>query len=186
MGSTNSSAGDNGKGSADSQVHPTAEANAKGFPRENSPIESRENKTKSGEGKEPVQVAGITPNSRIGGPQSKRPILDTPGTPAESSYETSLELYSREKRIEPGITFSTKDTALGEMAQGDLQAVVRGRPAKSKLTIDWYVDNIRMDSKEVAPNEVVAYGNDPTTGSYRVVLRQNSKEISRFTFRIAP
>ena len=111
-------------------------------------------------------------------------VPESAGTATAANSPVRIELFSRTHSIEPGITFSAKDFEIGEMAQGDLQAVVRGHAAKGKMTLDWYVDNIRMDSKEIVPNKVVAYGNDPTAGDYRVVLRQNLKEVSRFTFRL--
>lgn len=134
-----------------------------------------------------VETAALRPVPAPSLPPVRKPPQDVaaPVEPAaEVSKEVTLEVYSRDWKVERGVTFSTKDSVIGEMGQGDLKAVVRGRPPKGKLILDWFIDGMHMASAEVVPNKVVAYNNEPTTGSYRVVLRQNAKELSSFVFRI--
>ena len=60
------------------------------------------------------------------------------------------------------------------------------RLPRGKLTLEWSVDNITMDKRPVAPNQLVEYGNEPTAGSYRVTLRMDGRPIHTFSFRITP
>jgi len=99
-----------------------------------------------------------------------------------------LEVYSRDKPLENGMSFSAQDATLGELGQGDIMAKVTafGPAPKGKLTIEWVLDQVQMDAKIIRPNSLVEYGNHPTAGTYRVVLRLDAKPVQTFTFRITP
>ena len=99
-----------------------------------------------------------------------------------------LDIYSRDHRLENGTTFSSQDPTLGELGQGDIKAKVTvfGALPKGKLMIEWVLDQVPMDAKIIRPNSVVEYGNEPTPGTYRVVLRLDAKPVQTFTFRITP
>ncbi len=124
----------------------------------------------------------------------KRPDQDDPmpvrTPPPPSTPEPSLDLtvFSRTRKLENGLNFSYGDPTLGELGHGDLKALVRATGAlpKGKLTLDWIVDGLRMDSKQVSPNQQVEYGNEPTAGTYKVTLRLDAKELKTVVFRITP
>ena len=99
-----------------------------------------------------------------------------------------LDVFSRKHRIERGIGFSFRDPSLGELGYGDLTAVVSAgaRAARGSFTVEWFVDGTRTDASVVTPNSAVEYRNEPTAGTYTVVLRQRSKELDRLIFRITP
>lgn len=95
-----------------------------------------------------------------------------------------LQVYSRDHRVEDGLSFGFKDPTLGELASGELSAVVRGPVPKGRLMINWFQDDVKMDSKIIVPNRPTPYGNEPTPGLYKVVLMVNSKPLKQFIFRI--
>jgi eukaryotic-like serine/threonine-protein kinase len=118
------------------------------------------------------------------------PAGAAPAGPAGAAVAASFEIsiYSRRHKIEPGLSFSYRDPALGELGHGDLQAFVQtnGPAPRGKLTLEWVVDDVPMDVKPVTPNQLVEYGNEPTAGQYRVTLKIDSKPIKAFVFRITP
>ncbi len=86
--------------------------------------------------------------------------------------------------MEENLTFGFKDPTFGEMATGDLSAIIRGTVPRGKLIIDWFQDDVKMDSKPVVVNQYIPYENEPTPGLYKVVLMVNSKPLKQFIFRI--
>ena len=74
------------------------------------------------------------------------------------------------------------------MGYGDLTAVVKveGRAPKGKLTLEWCLDNICQGPKTISANVQVVYKNEPTAGTYKIILRMNSKPVKTFVFRITP
>jgi serine/threonine-protein kinase len=106
-----------------------------------------------------------------------------------------LRIFSRGNEIGAGGSFSMKDPRLGELADGDLRAAISasGPVPKGRLSVEWWLDKVRMNLKMVAPQQlgarggaVVDYGNEPTPGEYRVILRNETTVLKDFTFRITP
>ena len=64
--------------------------------------------------------------------------------------------------------------------------MARRQRAKGPLTIEWRVDGTTMDGHLVKPNSISEYGNEPSPGQYRVILRQagNPNPVAEYTFRI--
>jgi serine/threonine protein kinase len=137
------------------------------------------------------------------GPQTSPPpttrtgaVVD-PGFPFPVAVEdrVSLSIFSRTKPIEPGLSFSVKDPTLGELAAGDLKVAVsvNGPLPKGQLSLLWMLDGVPMDLKTVTVKAVegrgltwAEYGNEPTPGTYRVVLTADKKVLKDLTFRITP
>jgi hypothetical protein len=105
-----------------------------------------------------------------------------------SPHAPDIAIFSRTTRIEPGVSFGYRDPTLGEMAYGDLKALVQmdGPAPKGKLTLEWCLDNVCQGPKTVSANRPVEYTNEPTAGTYRIILRLNSNPIKTFVFRITP
>jgi hypothetical protein len=126
-------------------------------------------------------------------PTSTPPPDLTPITP-----QFTIDVLSQgTNRIDPGLSFSAADPQLGEMAQGDLKALItfEGQHLKSdRLELKWIIDNVVMERKTVilpldprAKHAVmVTYGNEPTPGTYRITLEQKGRLVQSFTFRITP
>jgi len=109
------------------------------------------------------------------------------GPPPPQAHSMELVLRSRDHKIESGISFSYRDPELGEMAHGDLTAVVEstGPLPRGKLTLDWMVDEIPMGAPQiVVPNRPIPYGNEPTPGSYKVTLKLDGNPLKSGIFRI--
>jgi hypothetical protein len=73
------------------------------------------------------------------------------------------------------------------MAAGDLKAhvvLVGPPPGKGPLTLEWKIDGTTTDGHIVSPNTISEYGNEPTPGSYQVVLRQGLNVVAQYAFRI--
>jgi hypothetical protein len=126
-------------------------------------------------------------------PAPDAPAAETSSTgrpeplPALGAQNINLGVFSRTRKIENGISFAYHDPVLGEMGHGDLTAVVQTNAVpKGKLTLEWVVDDIRMDFKQVVPNRPTEFANEPTPGSYRLILRLDSKPLTTFVFRITP
>jgi hypothetical protein len=108
---------------------------------------------------------------------------------------TSLQIFSRNRVVDLSIGISMKDPALGELAEGDLKVAVSvSSPLpKGRLSVEWLLDGHRMNLKAVDPQQltsrsgaVLEYGNEPTPGTYRVVLRAENNILKELTFRITP
>jgi len=99
-----------------------------------------------------------------------------------------IAIFSRTRKIDPGSSFGYRDPDLGEMAYGDLKAVVQaaGPAPKGKLTLEWCLDDLCLGPKPVRLNQPMDYANEPTAGAYRIILRMNSRPINTFVFRITP
>jgi serine/threonine-protein kinase len=124
--------------------------------------------------KPPVETARLSPR-----PES------IPSSPQVA--KTELVLRSRERKIEPGTNIPYRDPELGEMALGDLSAVVQttGPAMKGKLTLEWSLDDIPMGAPQIViPNKPMPYGNEPTPGQYKIILKLNGAALSTSTFRI--
>jgi hypothetical protein len=106
-----------------------------------------------------------------------------------SPRDFSLDVYSRNTPLSDGISFASGDPTLGELAQGDLKAIVQYdgvRQPRNKLVLEWSIDQLPMDKKAVQANQLVEYGNEPTPGYYRVKLLVDGREAKTFSFRITP
>ena len=106
-----------------------------------------------------------------------------------NAREFSVTVYSRNNRITDGLSFADGDPTLGELAHGDLKAVVHydgARVPRNKLTLEWSINNHVTDRRPVAPNQSVDYENEPTPGLYQVVLKVDGNPVQTFTFRITP
>jgi hypothetical protein len=81
---------------------------------------------------------------------------------------------------------------LGELGQGDLTALVsfQGQHLPSgRLQLEWTLDGVVADSRPVvlkpgAQQAMVAYGNEPSPGTYRITLKLKDRPVGTFTFRI--
>ena len=120
-----------------------------------------------------------------------RPGWESKGDPREMD----LRVFSRRNEISAGFNVSMKDPTLGEMSDGDLTAAVsaNGPLPKGRLSVEWWLGNVRMNMKMLTPQQlsarggvVVDYGNEPTPGDYRVILRSETSVLKEFTFRIIP
>ena len=115
-------------------------------------------------------------------------VLESTAAGSSDPRGTNLQVYSRGRVIDPGISFSIKDQSLGELALGDLKVAVSvgSPPPKGQLSVEWLINGLRMDIKPVHNSSPVEYGNEPTPGTYRVVLRADKTVLKEFTFRITP
>jgi hypothetical protein len=99
-------------------------------------------------------------------------------------------VLSRTRRVPKGGSFSIGDRTLGELGHGDLKALVRldGPPVPSNhLTIEWRVNGIVMDrQRPISPDSLIEYDNEPTSGSYRVIVRLDGQTVDEFLFQIDP
>jgi serine/threonine protein kinase len=112
--------------------------------------------------------------------QFRNPVL------AAQSPSADIILYSRENPVEQGKTFAISDPDLGEMALGDLKAVVRTNASarKEKLTAQWLLDGRPTGPpQDVTPDQNVPYRNEPTPGKYTIILQLNGSpwKTSSFT-----
>jgi serine/threonine protein kinase len=97
-----------------------------------------------------------------------------------------IALYSRERPIEQGKTFSSRDPEYGEMALGDLKAIVRSNVSlrKEKMTLQWLLDGQPTGPPQaVIPDQSMPYRNEPTPGTYKIILELNGNawKTSSFT-----
>jgi hypothetical protein len=134
----------------------------------------------------PRPQGGVSP----GNPGPAPRVRETAGVPVPAK-NFSIDLVSRTRKVESGSSFPFNDPQLGEMAHGDLFAVVTSDgqrlPLRARLTLEWAVDNVVTDpAKPVTLNQAQQYGNEPTVGSYRLTLKLNGVEVRTFTFRITP
>jgi hypothetical protein len=98
-------------------------------------------------------------------------------------------VYSRSHLLDNGQTFSIDDRELGQLALGDIHAVVNykgQRLPKGPLTLEWSLDGIDLGRKNVQIGSVVDYRAEPHAGNYTAVLRLNGVEMGKFQFRISP
>lgn len=148
--------------------------------------------------RKPTAPLGTGPTAqvaRVKTPPPPPPIEKPDLTPITPQF--TIDVLSQGNRIDPGLSFSAADPQLGEMAQGDLKALItfEGQHLKSdRLELKWIIDNVVMERKTVilppdprAKHAVmVTYGNEPTPGTYRVTLEQKGRLVQSFTFRITP
>jgi serine/threonine protein kinase len=121
--------------------------------------------------------------------KSPAEVVDRDNSPVEGHRLFQIDVFSRQHRIEPGQSFSTEDTELGELGQGDLQAVVSyfgAQPPKGPATLEWSIDGITHDQRQVKLNQRIEYGNEPTVGTYTLTLKVRKVPVQTFTFRISP
>jgi len=127
-------------------------------------------------------------------PEPKQPLLPVivptrqPPPPASSS-SYDIQVFSRDKPLTEGQHFALLDPTYGEMAFGDLTAIVTGTNAanaRDRLSIEWSVSAIKHDSGAVRLKEKSVYHNQPSPGAYEVTLTLNGRPIRHFSFSITP
>jgi serine/threonine protein kinase len=99
------------------------------------------------------------------------------------------QVLSRSRPIQNGTSFAMDDPVMGELAHGDLKAMVQfdGPLPRPRLTIEWMVNGTVTDrQKPVSPNELVEYNNEPIPGVYKVTIRLDGRPVEEFRFRITP
>jgi hypothetical protein len=99
------------------------------------------------------------------------------------------QVLSRSRPIQNGTSFAMDDPEMGELAHGDLKAMVQfdGPLPRPRLTIEWMVNGTVTDrQKPVSPNELVEYNNEPIPGVYKVTVRLDGRPVEEFRFRITP
>jgi hypothetical protein len=117
------------------------------------------------------------------------------GTVMDTTPSFSIDVLSRgTHKIEEGSSFPLLDPQLGELAQGDLTALVSfegQRLARGPMQLEWALDGVVMDRKAVvlkpgpgAQQVMVRYGNEPSAGTYRITLKLKDHPVRTFTFRI--
>jgi hypothetical protein len=117
------------------------------------------------------------------------------GQVVDTTPSFSIDVLSRgTHKIEEGSSFPLLDPQLGELAQGDLAAMVSfegQRLAHGPLQLEWALDGVVTDRKPVvlkpgrgAQQVMVQYGNEPSAGSYRITLKLQNHLVRTFTFRI--
>jgi len=147
-------------------------------------------------GNKPPALAALAPRqaqARVarGGP----PDEPVSAAVADLTPHFSIDVLSRgTHRIESGSSFPLLDPQLGELGQGDLAALVsfEGQHApRGRLQLEWTLDGVVADSKPVvlkpergAQQAMVAYGNEPSPGTYRITLKLKDRPVGTFTFRI--
>jgi hypothetical protein len=100
-----------------------------------------------------------------------------------------IEVYSRKRPVKDGDSFAFSDPVRGELAHGDLLAIVTFgglQPPRGRLTLEWAVGGVSMDWKAVPLNQLVEYGNEPTAGDYVLTLHQDGRPVQTFKFSIRP
>jgi len=144
-----------------------------------------------------VTTSDTGPTGQVQAPPKPEPGPE-PGPSLPITPQFTIDVLSRgTNRIDPGLSFSAADEQLGEMAQGDLKALItfEGQHLKSDLLeLKWIIDNVVMERKTIklpldpgAKHTVmVPYGNEPTPGFYRITLEQRGRLVQTFTFRITP
>jgi hypothetical protein len=145
--------------------------------------------------KPPALGAALTQNAAPRPTQAAVARGDLPdaGAVADLTPRFSIDVLSRgTHRIENGSSFPLLDSQLGELGQGDLTALVsfQGQHLPSgRLQLEWTLDGVVADSKPVvlkpgAQQAMVAYGNEPSPGTYRITLKLKDRPVGTFTFRI--
>jgi len=124
--------------------------------------------------------------------QAPQPPPELPELPRPPGSQPgySLVVYSRDTahQIGNGISFDLRDPTLGEMGPGDLmaQVVLVGPPSKGNLSVECNLDGTTMAYRPAKPNSMVTFRDRPSPGTYRIILRQDTKVLQEYTFRIKP
>jgi hypothetical protein len=119
--------------------------------------------------------------------REKRPVATV--TPPMPVTGIKTQVLSRSRPIQNGTSFAMDDPVMGELAHGDLKAMVQfdGPLPRPRLTIEWTVNGTVTDrQKPVSPNELVEYNNEPIPGVYKVTIRVDGRPVEEFRFRITP
>ena len=145
------------------------------------------------------QTASVTRESkptpfRDRPPAGASPLLDRPRREREKPPPLLVtgiktQVLSRSRPIQNGTSFAMDDPEMGELAHGDLKAMVQfdGPLPRPRLTIEWMVNGTVTDrQKPVSPNELVEYNNEPIPGVYKVTVRLDGHPVEEFRFRITP
>ena len=133
-------------------------------------------------------------------PAGASPLVDRPkreretrrvatATPPMIVTGIKTQVLSRSRPIQNGTSFAMDDPEMGELAHGDLKAMVQfdGPLPRPRLTIEWLVNGTVTDrQKPVSPNELVEYNNEPIPGVYKVTVRLDGRPVEEFRFRITP
>ena len=97
------------------------------------------------------------------------------------------------QRIANGSSFPLVDPQLGELARGDLAALIsfQGQDMPpGRLQLVWTLDGVGTDSNPVvlkpegAGQAIVTYGHEPSPGAYEITLKLGDRPVRIFTFRI--
>jgi serine/threonine-protein kinase len=118
-----------------------------------------------------------------------RPLEPIPILDSEAALGFTIEVYSRVRPIKDGDSFDFSDPVRGELAHGDLRAIVTYggiQPPRGRLTLEWAVDGVSMDRKTVPLTQLVEYGNQPTAGDYVLTLYLDRRPVQAFKFTIRP
>jgi hypothetical protein len=102
----------------------------------------------------------------------------------------TIDILSRgTHRIESGSSFRADDPELGELGHGDLSALINfegQHMPPGRLTLVWTIDGVVMDSHPAVLKRMIEYGNEPSPGTYKIMLKSNGRVVQTFTFRITP
>ena len=148
--------------------------------------------------KPPTEIAGRDSMAGPAGPAAGTKVVKqsviAPKTPGSASYD--IQVFSRDNPLREGQQFALLDPRFGEMAFGDLKAMVSGDTplrAGSRFSLEWSVGGLRhdscgtpRDSCTVRLNELVVYRNQPAPGVYEVKLTLDGRWIRSFSFTITP
>ena len=140
----------------------------------------------------------VAARQRATAPAAPRAVTEpaTPEVAGTGQQGFTIDVLSRgDHRIENGSSFPFLDQQLGEMGQGDLEALVsfEGQHLKrDRLELKWILDKVVMDRKTIVfqrdpgakQTMIVKYGNEPTPGNYTITLEQKGRVVQSFTFRI--
>ena len=148
--------------------------------------------------KNPTEIPGRDSMAGSAGPAAgtkvgKQSVI-VAKTPGSASYD--IQVFSRDNPLREGQQFALLDPRFGEMAFGDLKAIVSGDAplrAGSRFSLEWSVGGLRhdscgtpRDSCTVRLNELVVYRNQPAPGAYEVKLTLDGRLIRSFSFTIGP
>ncbi len=132
------------------------------------------------------------PEVRTRPTEPDRPVLPTPRQqppPPNPAAGYSIQVFSRENALREGQQFALMDPRLGELAYGDLKAMVNGgKPpsARTKLRLEWWVGGVRHDSTSLKIDDLVPFHNQPASGNYEVRLTVDGNTVRTFSFQITP
>jgi hypothetical protein len=119
--------------------------------------------------------------------QAPAPLVE-PGSQA-----FKIQVFSREHPIQEGASFAFDDRDYGDLAHGDLMAMVtvaEQPEPRGQLRLEWSIDGVVWDRRSAKLDHMLEFGNEPIAGNYVVTLyykERSAKEhvVKTFTFRIS-